>query len=110
MKTEKMITKMCVVCGKLFTTNVKNKRCCSLSCEADERDTGGQLCWSCQNATGNCSWSSGLIPVDGWIALPRTIRNYDDITRTYEEIHTYRIRFCPQYIKDIPRRGRNGKL
>ena len=110
MKTEKSVTKMCVVCGKIFTTTVKNKKCCSKRCEADERSTGGQLCWSCQNATGKCSWSAGFIPVDGWIALPRIVRNYDNITRKYEETHTYRIKFCPQYMKDASRRGCNGKL
>lgn len=108
MKTEKSVTKMCIVCGEIFTTTIKNKKCCSKRCEADERESGGQLCWSCQNASGNCSWSSKLIPVDGWIASPRTIRNYDSIARICEETHTYKIKFCPQYIKDLPRRNHNG--
>lgn len=110
MKTEKKVTKLCAVCGKIFTTTVKNKTCCSRRCEADERDMGGQLCWTCQNATGKCPWSSSFTPIDGWIASPRTRRYYDNHIHTYEEIHTFRIKYCPLYIKDEPRRRRNGKL
>ena len=27
-----------------------------------------QLCWACQKACGDCSWSSCFQPVEGWTA------------------------------------------
>lgn len=27
-----------------------------------------QLCWTCQKACGECSWSSCFQPVEGWTA------------------------------------------
>ena len=35
------------------------------------------LCWDCKNATGGCEWSQSFTPVDGWEAIPRTIRDED---------------------------------
>jgi len=29
-------------------------------------DHKGTLCWICKNATGGCSWSHDLVPVEGW--------------------------------------------
>ncbi len=28
--------------------------------------SGDSLCWQCSNATGGCSWSDRLEPVEGW--------------------------------------------
>lgn len=43
-----------------------------------------QLCFSCAKACGNCSWSSQLIPVDGWIAentvLPSGIESFPSLS------------------------------
>lgn len=100
----KTITKMCATCGILFETTVKNERYCSKKCKADDLSKGGQICWHCQRATGGCSWSRSLTPVDGWIAEPRIIRDYDTILREYKEIHTYKIKFCPLFLRDLPRR------
>lgn len=46
-----------------------------------------QLCWSCGNACGKCSWSSAFIPVDGWVA---------------EKVpgDTYSITACSEYVYD----------
>lgn len=50
-----------------------------------------QLCFSCKNACGNCSWSKNFTPVEGWtaekIVLPR-------------EVETYAIYSCPEYVYD----------
>lgn len=53
-----------------------------------------QLCWTCQNACGKCSWSQLLIPVKGWIATPTIIH---DSVKPYP---SYRIDACPRYIPD----------
>lgn len=51
-----------------------------------------QLCFSCKNACGGCSWSKTFTPVDGWEAkeckIPRT------------NIKTYKIKKCPEYVFD----------
>ena len=33
-----------------------------------------QICWTCKNACGGCSWSRNLTPVEGWKA-EKTIRS-----------------------------------
>lgn len=47
-----------------------------------------QLCFSCAKACGNCSWSSQLIPVDGWIAENTVLPN---------GIESFAISRCPEY-------------
>lgn len=47
-----------------------------------------QLCFSCAKACGNCSWSSQLIPVDGWIAENTVLPN---------GIESFAISKCPEY-------------
>lgn len=47
-----------------------------------------QLCWSCKNATGGCSWSKSFIPVDGWEATPTLL---DD------RVESFKINACPEY-------------
>lgn len=102
------IIKMCATCGILFETTVRNKRHCSKRCEADELSRGGQICWKCKNATGGCSWSAFLKPVEGWEAEPRIIRNYDNTLHIYKEIHTYKIIHCPLFVPDDRRKNRGG--
>jgi hypothetical protein len=48
-----------------------------------------QLCWSCANACGGCSWARDFIPVKGWEAEKTIVPS--DKTETYE------ILLCPQY-------------
>lgn len=66
-----------------------------------------QLCWTCQRACGDCSWSQSLIPVEGWTATPSSIKT------TGKEEPTYHIELCPLYIPDegmsIKSRQRKGK-
>lgn len=99
----KTITKICSTCGNIFKTTIKNEKYCSKKCRADDMSMGGQLCWNCQRATGGCSWSDKFIPVNGWIAEPRIIKNYNILTRTYDEISTFRIKYCPLFLRDLPR-------
>ena len=49
-----------------------------------------QLCWTCQNACGDCSWSSCFQPVEGWTAENVHRKTYD----------SYRITKCPEYVPD----------
>lgn len=51
-----------------------------------------QLCFSCKNACGSCSWSKNYTPVEGWTAKEHFIER--------DNIHTYQINKCPQYIFD----------
>jgi len=51
------------------------------------------LCWSCRNATTGCSWSRDSIPVKGWDADEEPYRGYEGTV-------TYKIRDCPQFIRN----------
>ena len=66
--------KKCVVCEKSFKTTNATKFC-STYCRVKHQSrtkpkkrkgTGGTLCWSCQKATGGCSWSRVFTPVEGY--------------------------------------------
>jgi hypothetical protein len=90
----------CKHCGNDFPYSMKNKKYCSYECEsADKRYTGHtqskQICWTCQNACGGCSWSSELKPVKGWKAKPTRIKCEFGRYRK-----SYKIIFCPEYIPD----------
>ena len=91
----------CPTCGQAFTRTHGKQLYCSGKCRIKEsnmraRERNGnpkkkykvsdQLCWSCQNATGGCSWSKSLTPIKGWKA------------KKIEE--SYEIKKCPEYIKD----------
>ena len=55
------------------------------------------ICWTCQNATGGCSWSRALKPVKGWKADKLRVKKND---YTDEVIDGYVVIECPEYIKD----------
>ena len=57
-------------------------------------EKGYQLCFSCKNACGGCSWSRCGEPVDGWVATPTII------LQNAEEKNSYSIAECPQYEYD----------
>ena len=61
----------CINC----TSTLKGGQKCKLS----KRAVGNSdsLCWDCKNAVGGCEWSQSFTPVDGWEAIPRTIRDED---------------------------------
>ena len=48
------------------------------------------LCWNCANATGNCSWSENLIPVNGWKAI------YVE----KDKADSYIVLECPEFKRD----------
>lgn len=50
-----------------------------------------QLCFSCLNSDGKCSWSKNFTPIEGWNAEPKVVRG---------GIETFRIYSCPKYIFD----------
>lgn len=116
-------TKVCPVCGKTFETHYGGKIYCSKSClqkmyyqknhkkkrgvGRPKKRTGNvykrikpdQLCWTCQNACGGCSWSKNLTPVEGWKATPTKIKVAPELTYC----DSYLITDCPKYIKDEKR-------
>ena len=71
----------CINC----TSTLKGGQKCKLSKRAVKNDDycskyaacPDSLCWDCKNATGGCEWSQSFTPVDGWEAIPRTIRDDD---------------------------------
>ena len=48
------------------------------------------ICWDCKNACGGCSWSSSLIPVKGWTAIP---------THNCSQ-SSYLVTECPEFERD----------
>lgn len=50
----------------------------------------GALCWKCSKATGGCSWSKCLLPVDGWEAEATTV----------DGLPTHKVVSCPCFEKD----------
>ena len=61
--------------------------------------TKEQLCWTCHNACGDCSWSSCFQPVEGWTAEKVHRKTYD----------SYRIEKCPEYVKEENKLKRKKK-
>jgi len=57
-----------------------------------------QLCWTCKNACGGCSWSREGKPVEGWTAEPTHI----ETNRYYAD--SYKILKCPQYEEEVRRK------
>ena len=52
------------------------------------------LCWICQKAGGNCSWSKDFTPVEGWNAKPTKISCAESPTGYIE---SYRVKECPEF-------------
>lgn len=56
------------------------------------------LCWKCKNAVPDgcygCSWSKEFEPVEGWVA------EEDKIVGDGEILTSYRVIFCPEFIKE----------
>ena len=119
----KTYTKVCPVCGVTFEAHHKARIYCSRSClkkmyhkkhhkknrgvgKPKKRTSSGykkikpdQLCWSCQNACGGCSWSKSFTPVKGWKATPTKIK----VAPEMPYCDSYLITACPEYIKDEKR-------
>lgn len=54
-------------------------------------------CWDCAKATGGCSWSDHLIPVQGWAAVPTELKNSK---MSVVEDGSYIVIDCPLFIRD----------
>lgn len=66
----------------------------------DKNDT---LCWSCQNATGKCRWSSlPAKPVEGWTVVEITLKHHNGKDKPVFT-DSFFVRECPHYIQDEPR-------
>ena len=106
------ITK-CSFWGKDFLKELHNQKYCSPECreatankrKAEHMPTPKSkketLCWTCQNACGNCSWSSNLVPVDGWKARNTKVKSHP----TY--YNSFFVEECPEYSKDKVRKRRS---
>lgn len=104
---------LCTGCGKEVAVYGKSLRsgrsrsCGSARCRklADPDCVNGvrskpneeTLCFSCENALCNCTWSQRFKPVPGWVATPTVIK------RGEEPIHSFHVHQCPMYKPDQPR-------
>lgn len=53
------------------------------------------ICWDCANATGGCSWSKSLVPVEGWKA----------IKTKKQTVESYAVYDCPEFKRDAMGNG-----
>lgn len=61
----------------------------------DYSDKKFTRCWTCQNATGGCSWSHLGEPVKGWTEK----ETYLPANGPYA--HGYFVISCPEYVEDL---------
>ena len=60
------------------------------------------LCWDCANATNNfCPWVESGKPVDGWKAVPTTIKQNGHVVA-----HSCHVMYCPMFKRDAEYGGR----
>lgn len=60
------------------------------------------LCWDCANATNNfCPWAESGKPVDGWKAVPTTIKQNGHVVA-----HSCHVMYCPMFKRDAEYGGR----
>ena len=92
-----MSAKKCEFCGRMFYSKSTSKKYCTQVCKKEARKIklleDGQKCWNCKKATGGCSWSNAFVPVNGWDATPCMINE-----QGFDEIYTYEIKDCPEFI------------
>lgn len=93
-----MYVKICECCEKTFISKSNRKRYCSKACAKEMtrrmREQGEQLCWRCKNSCGGCNWSRFFEPVEGLTAEATIIKDSNG------DIQSYRIKKCPEFIKD----------
>lgn len=71
------------------------------------------LCWTCsQGPRSGCPWFAEHRPVPGWTAERRDIpiQLWDGRRQVCEKAESYRVKACPLYRPDPPRRKRNGAI
>lgn len=90
---------ICGICGKEFRPKYKKQKYCSKRCSnaavSERWKEDEQICWRCENAYCNCSWSKKLIPVPGWTAEKVTV---DDSEGKFK---TYKIISCPLFKEEV---------
>lgn len=59
------------------------------------KGSGQSICWDCANATGNCSWSAALEPVEGW-----KVKKGKRIASDGIEYTAHTVLACPQFVRD----------
>lgn len=62
-----------------------------------------QLCTTCARASGFCSWSRNLTPVEGWDAEPTKLKHQvgrGEKSKEASVMESYRVKACPLYVKD----------
>lgn len=62
------------------------------------------LCWHCQKACGGpsgCSWFNGFKPIEGWEAIPETMR----FNGIHDGQKSYTVIKCPEFEEDKKRAG-----
>ena len=95
-------TRRCPNCKEIFYTyEIKETDIKSMmrDFEPEVHYVKKSLCWTCQRATGFCSWSRNFEPVPGWEAEPTEITNTDGKDRV-EIISSFKVSACPLYQKD----------
>lgn len=60
------------------------------------KKTKETLCWTCDNACGNCPWSSDGEPIPNWKATPTYIRN--EHAQSYA---SFKVESCPLYSQTV---------
>lgn len=68
---------------------------------------GGTLCWKCGNYS--CSWIKKLEPIPGWSAKPTKVRSVGHRPGV-NEIDSYTVRKCPEYVKWEDRERPTGEF
>lgn len=93
------IKKICEWCGKPYLGTLRSKYCCPI-CGYYARYSKrvkirkDNICWSCQNACGDCSWSRSFTPIKDWTAEPTKL--VDSAGRVTDSFY---ITQCPEYKK-----------
>jgi len=73
------------------------KRTAPVSLRHRSKNSHDTLCWSCQKALGQCSWSSNLTPVNHWCAIPTFIANDNE--------SSFFVIRCPEFVSDVSGKG-----
>jgi len=71
--------------------------------ELIRRNENHQLCWDCARASGFCSWSMNLEPVEGWEAKSTHIRHMSRGGCESEALiitNSYKVKKCPLFVRD----------
>ena len=62
------------------------------------------LCWECKNATGGCSWSADLKPVNRWCAIKTRLKMHNKSGENVNQT-SYIVVNCPEFKRDAMQYG-----